>query len=361
MKTAGMRRALMLANVFNLLVAIYFIIISIVSLVQLRWYHQLTITIRVRHFVTSATSYFAFLILIFAALVLIVIFFTSTVSFSPRSYVNPSGQDAINLTSNDVGSSINTNTDQPHPPPPPPLTDDEHEQISLAKQSKHQPISSEGRVSSTGATHMNNINRRGRAIVFKDSIGKPSQSSVCCSILLHLISSVSLVVILVIWLLNTGELVRDSISTQLDAAFLKYQFANRSNHYSIAIDGMQDINNCCGSLDYTDFPHQRFSGLSGGHYPGSCCGKNIFGVNARVICTPEEIYRAKQTVSNVYQSRLNRVEFLLEYACYLTKFEMLIRLSLSPTHIDRLCCCLVQLLRSYIAACGAGRFGKPIC
>lgn len=266
MKTDGMRRALLLAHVFNLLVAIYFIIISIVALVQLRWYHQLTVTIRIRHVVTSATSYFAFLILIFAALTLIIIFIINTVNLSPRTYVSP-GQDAID---------------------------------------PQQPSSSEmaGQLTS-GATETATKQRFGassplnnRSLVLIDSTTAiATNTRICSSIILHLISSVSLIVILVIWLLNTGELVRDSISTQLDSAFAKYQFANRSNHYSVAIDGMQDVNNCCGSLDYTDFPHQRSSGLSGGHYPGSCCGKNMFGVNARVICVPEEILRARQTVS----------------------------------------------------------------
>lgn len=277
MKATAIRRALLLANIFNLLVALYFIVIAIVALVQLRWYHQLTITVKVRYLLTSVTSYFAFFILIFAALLLIAMSVTSTLRLSPRTYISPSGEDAINLdqtTTESVnnaqnGTETNTNT--------------------TAKK----------RSDMAGARLSPLVDNK-RRIVFGDSISADdttTNTSACCSILIHLLAATCLVVILIIWLFNTGELVRDSISTQLDAAFAKYQFSNRSNYYTIAIDGMQDINNCCGSLDYTDFPHQRISGLSSGHYPGSCCGKNIFGVNARVLCTPEEIWRTKQTVS----------------------------------------------------------------
>lgn len=59
---------------------------------------------------------------------------------------------------------------------------------------------------------------------------------------------------------------------------------------------MQDINNCCGKQDFTDFPRQKSSGLvMAGHYPGSCCGKNLFAVDVRVQCSVEDIKRAKQT------------------------------------------------------------------
>lgn len=249
------RRALVLANIFNLMAAIYFIIISIVALVQLRWYHTLTVTIKTRYLITSATSYFAFIVLIIAALILIALFAVSAINLGTRKYVAES-----------------------------PLEPDE----------------------STGAKQRLDEQRPGTAIsaartsrlVLSDAImPHMSQSGVFCATLLYLASAVSLVLVLVVWLLNTGELVRDSISTQLETALSRYQFGNRSNHFSVAIDGMQDINNCCGSLDYTDFPHHRLSGLSSGHYPGSCCGKNIFGVNARVLCVPDEIHRAKQTVS----------------------------------------------------------------
>jgi len=263
MKIGNMRRALVFASVFNLLVAIYFIIISSISLVQLRWYHQLTITLRVRNVVTSATSYFAFLILIFVALVFIIIFVLNTIKLKPKSYVS-TDQDAFSVS--------------PQP--------------GSSGSGGHQT-----RTKSSAQRRSDSRNNGGLVIRESASLTNATNSNICCSTLLHLVASASLIIIIVIWLLNSGELVRDSISSQLDLAFAKYQFANRSNHYSIAIDGMQDINNCCGSLDYTDFPHQRTSGLSSGHYPGSCCGKNIFGVNARVICQPEEIVRAKQTVS----------------------------------------------------------------
>lgn len=285
MKINGMRRAIVLAHAFNLLVALYFIIISIVSLVKLRWYHQLTITIRVRHFVTSATSYFAFLILIFAAIILVIIFVINAVNFSTKVYVS-ANQDAIELQRSNS--------------PVEPISSAAIENYSSKQVSNDRLSPDSGAIRQLQQQHQQHSTR---PLVIKDSTTASSSLSnqtVCCSILLHLLTSVSLIIILIVWLLNTGELVRDSVSTQLDAAFSKYQFANRSNHFSIAIDGMQDINNCCGSFDYTDFPHhQRMTGLSSGHYPGSCCGKNIFGVNARVICTPEEIVRAKQTTGCV--------------------------------------------------------------
>ena len=258
------RRALLLANCFNLLVAIYLIIIAIVALIELRWYHQLTVTIRVRHFITTATSYSAFFLLIFVGLVLAGIFVASTLSLKTSSKTTTTTTTYVNPDENNAAS---------------------QEQFQSQTKSRRriilrQATRSEDEDGDEAATQTLSSNTR-----------------VICLIFFHLLASVGLVVILVVWLCNTGELVRDSISAQLELAFARYQFTNRSNHYSIAIDGMQDTNNCCGSMDYTDFPHQRVSGLSPGHYPGSCCGKNVFGVNARVLCIPEEIWRARQTVS----------------------------------------------------------------
>lgn len=285
MKLSTTRRSLILANIFNSLVAVYFIIIAIVGLVQLRWYHQLTITVRVRHVITLTTSYFAFFILILVALVLLGLFVAS----------------ALRLTS---GNSATATTQR--------LTREPADQQTHGQDSRRNDLQADAEqhdetgAPAAGATQAGPAHirlelapaRAARAIVFRNSsISDETNASICCSIALHLIATIGLIGILLIWLFNTGELVRDSISTQLDYAFARYQFTNRSNHYSIAIDGMQDINNCCGSLDFTDFPHQRVSGLSSGHYPGSCCGKNIFGVNARVLCTADEIYRARQTVS----------------------------------------------------------------
>lgn len=259
MKTSGTRRALVLAHVFNLLVAIYFIIISIISLVKLRWYHQLTITVKVRQIVTSATSYFAFIILIVTAIILIAIFVLNAIKLTPKTYIN-SNQDATTSS---------------------PIHDSQQPVETAIKQRLDE-----------------NRPKVVDKFVIKDSISPQSTtSSICCSILLHLIASILLVIILVVWLLNSGELVRDSISTQLESAFAKYQYTERSNHYSIAIEGMQYINSCCGSLDYTDFPRQRTSQLSNGYYPGTCCGKSVYGVLARERCSPEEVVRAKQTVS----------------------------------------------------------------
>lgn len=281
MKINGMRRALVLAHAFNFLVASYFIIISIVSLIKLRWYHQLTISIKVRHFVTSATSYFAFLILIFASIILMIIFVLNIINSSSKTYISPE-QDAINL--------------QPVQTTFEPSVDANQQSIKHTTASQSNPASAT-RVQQHHYHHQQQ-QVSARPLVITDSTRSRSLSNpnVCCSILLHLIASISLIIILVVWLLNTGELVRDSLSTQLDSAFSKYQFANKSNHWSVAIDGIQDINNCCGSLDYTDFPHGRGNSLSSGHYPGSCCGKNIYGSNARgVVCLPEEIVKARQT------------------------------------------------------------------
>lgn len=301
MKTSGMRRALALANVFNLLVAIYFIVISIISLVQLRWYHQLTITTRVRHIITSTTSYFAFLILLAVAIVLVAIFVIGSAKLSTKIYISSfKNQDATK-----AGPLPTTSTSTPTPTPPPMAVGQNMGESSKARDSQQRKRLLAGDIcppaagltmrESSGSICGGGLRQ---ATVTEEDLGNGDSSANFCSMLLNLIAAIGLIVVIVIWLLNTGELVRDSISTQLDFAFARYQFSNRSNHYSVAIDAMQNINICCGSLDYTDFPHQRVSGLSTGHYPGSCCGKNIFGVMARVLCAPEEIVRARQTVSS---------------------------------------------------------------
>lgn len=275
-----MRRALALANVFNVLVAIYFIVIAIISLVQLRWYHQLTITTKVRHIITSTTSYFAFIVILVVAVLLIAIFMIGASKLSTKIYISslrdqsePAGEP--NLTS--------------HHQKPPPI-EQQHSRLLTTTTTTTAATTTATTDGASGQP------MRGGGL---DASHHQPDSSNFCSMLLNLIASIGLIVIIVVWLLNTGEPVRDSISSQLDYAFARYQFSNRSNHYSVAIDAMQDVNDCCGSLDYTDFPHQRISGLSTGHYPGSCCGKNIFGVMARVLCTPEEIVRARQTTGCV--------------------------------------------------------------
>lgn len=275
-----MRRALALASIFNLLAAVYFIVISIISLVKLRWYHQLTISTKVRHMITSTTSYSAFLILLVVAIVLIAIFVLGTSRLSTKIYIS-------SFRNQDAATSVGrSNSVKPVV-------------ISAEQQQQQGGIR-------TGAGNQQQQQQQQRLIgvdTMQDHLGghdrevrASSDPSNFCSMLLNLIAAIGLIVIIVVWLLNTGELVRDSISTQLDAAFARYQFSNRSNHYSVAIDAMQSINECCGSLEYTDFPH-RMSGLSPGHYPGSCCGKQVYGVMARVLCIPEEIVRKRQTVS----------------------------------------------------------------
>lgn len=267
---SSMRRALVLANTFNLLAAIYFIIISIVALVQLRWYHQLTVALRTRNSITSGTSYFAFIILIIAALLLIALFVVSAVNLGSKRYV-----------SEDIGQDHqlpDTSVKQR-------LADDD---VVIARLGRAQSQMRSGTPMNTGHTKLTITN---------SIMPRMSQSSIVCSTLLYLISSISLVVVLVVWLLNTGELVRESIAAQLESAFPKYQFQNRSNHYSIAIDGLQSVNECCGIFTYSDYRNPQRTGLASGHYPGSCCGKNPYAVNTRVLCLPEEILRAKQNVS----------------------------------------------------------------
>lgn len=289
MKLSATRRALILANIFNSLVAIYFIIIAIVGLVQLRWYHQLTTSVKVRHVVTLTTSYFAFFILILVGLLLLGLFIQSALrltSKAQQTIAPPSGlrPELEPHKLQEANNTLQTTT----------LYDESNHEIA----SSPTTAGPESPRRLTSPTSLVARATNGRAIVLREtSISEDSQASTCCSILLHLLVTIGLIGTLLIWLFNTGELVREAISTQLDYAFARYQFSNRSNHYSIAVDGMQDINNCCGSLDYSDFPHQRVSGLSSGHYPGSCCGKNVFGVNARVLCTAEEVHRARQTVS----------------------------------------------------------------
>lgn len=288
MKISATRRALILANIFNSLVALYFIIIAIVALAQLRWYHQLTITVKVRHILTLTTSYFAFILLIFVGLILLGLFVSSALRLNGNGNQNKRHQQqqqqlppasrslSPNLEAEQANENNNNNTNEI-------FTDVSRVEFDVDSNEQQQ-------ARRTTTTR--------RTVVLRDlSLSEESNSSVCCSILVHLVATIGLIVILLIWLFNTGELVRDSISTQLDYALARYQFSNRSNYYSIAIDGIQDINNCCGSLEYSDFPRQRISGLSAGLYPGSCCGKSVFGVNANQHCRAEEIWRAKQTVS----------------------------------------------------------------
>ena len=261
-KLSAKRRALLLANAFNLLAGVYFTVIAVVGLVQLRWYHQLTVTVRLRHLVTSATSYFAFILLIFVALLLMAIFVASSLQAGGGGC---GGQPASQV-------------------------------FSFQQQQQQRG----GRRATRRVGQPQVAPDAGQSQEFEAGRRAPfvgSHAGACCSSLVYLLASLGLLLVLLVWLVNTGELVRESIMSQLELAFAKYQFFNRSNHHSIAVDAMQDTNHCCGSLDYTDFPRFRHTGLSSGHYPGSCCGKITFGVNARVVCSAEEVWRAKQTVS----------------------------------------------------------------
>lgn len=272
-KLSPTRRLLILANVFNLMVAVYFIIIAIVGLAQLRWYHQLTVAVKARYFITLATSYFAFFILILVGLILIGLFIGSTLQLvkpatHQQEFIFPTVDEVEHQTGIDQNQAVENGQQQQQPQQP---------QQGVAK---HQSAS--------------------RVVLRQASLSDESQATVCCYIFLHLLVSVGLIIILVIWLYNTGELVRDSISSQLDYALARYQFSNRTNHLTIAVDGIQEINTCCGSLDYTDFPHQRNNGLSPSHYPGSCCGKHVFAAQARVICMADEVVRSRRQVSNLW-------------------------------------------------------------
>lgn len=241
------RRTILTVNTLNLLIAIHFVIVATVSLFILRWYHHLTVVVRVRYIYTSTTSYLAFIALILVSIILIILFIVSSIKFSGRVNIS---------TDEDAVTSLPTDTNQ--------------------------------QVDSTSPK-----------INYGSNDGKRSsgEADVCLWTLAHSIASIGFIGVLMIWLLNYGEPIRQTISAELEQAFSRYQFTNRTNPYTLAIDGMQDMNDCCGSFDYTDFPHQRVSGLSSGNYPGSCCGKNIFGNNARVVCMPEEIVKVRQTVS----------------------------------------------------------------
>lgn len=94
---------------------------------------------------------------------------------------------------------------------------------------------------------------------------------------------------------------RTSVADTLNRAYEQYQIANRSNPYSVEVDGMQSINRCCGRQQFSDFPRPRLSGLVSGRYPGSCCGKSLVGVDIRSAqCEPEEIRRAQQATGCVH-------------------------------------------------------------
>jgi len=248
--------------------------------------------------VTSATSYFAFFLLIFVALLLMGIFVVSSLL-----QLNTGTRRLVITKSVPLATSRPSDHRLDH--------NNLHQQQQQQQQdetSSDQIARSSAELSKEAPRERNELEveagepaeqewRPTRRVSARDKpqVSKSSLAGKCFVSMIYLLACIILVVIIIIWLVNSGELVRESISSQLDMAYARYQFSNRSNYYSIVIDGMQDINNCCGSLDYTDFPHQRTTGLSSGLYPGSCCGKNIFGVNARVLCTPEDIWRARQT------------------------------------------------------------------
>jgi hypothetical protein len=293
-KLSPTRRLLILANVFNLLVAIYFIIIAIVGLAQLRWYHQLTIAVKARYFITLATSYSAFFILILVGLILIGLFVSSTLALVGSA----SRQHELIFPA--VDEDQDTIIGQGEQPLVPPGPQQQQQQQQQPQQQQQQPQRQREEANSRGRQAIVppfSAAPSSRLVLRQSSISDESQASVYCSIGLHLLVSIGLILILIIWLYNTGELVRDSISGQMDYALARYQFSNRTNHMTIAVDGIQDVNQCCGSLDYTDFPRQRNNGLSPSHYPGSCCGKHVFAAQARVICMADEVVRSRRTVS----------------------------------------------------------------
>lgn len=276
---ASSRRTILFANTINLLIGLYFVLLAISALITLRWYHQITYEVRQTDMRTfSTTSYAAFVILIMEGLLLIIIFAFSLIGFRSRVY----------YSTNTVDNCGDNNTkvivlEDRHIP------DGDRSCVGCSDDQEDQ-----GRVSAS--------NRRygSPTLVMRDS-SFPQHSSfqIYCWSFTHVLASSGLIVILTIWLANTGELVRQTISQQLEYSYARYQFSNRSNHFSIMIDGMQDLNSCCGLFHYSDFPHRSslISGLSYGNYPGSCCEKNVFGSNARVICKPEDIIRVRQTVS----------------------------------------------------------------
>lgn len=290
------KRDILVANIFNLIVGVYFIIIAVVSLIKLRWYHQITIAVRIRHVIAlTSTSYFAFVILIAVGLLLIGIFIASSLTYTARVYINTNEKTTITITKNSPESNqsnLNKTT----------LTKDLNvpNKESSTCQKSSPTIRPKSSIQVDGAIHQyvtEDSPGLSPMISINSSMPHESQSRVYCWTFWHVIASFGLIVILTIWLINRGELVRQTISNQLEYSYSMYQFTNRTNDYSVLIDGMQDINNCCGQFDYSDFPHLGITGLSYGHYPGSCCGKNIFGSNARVICKPEEIIYFRQTVS----------------------------------------------------------------
>lgn len=267
MKSSTSRRAIYIANAFNLLVSIYLVTISIVSLVRLRWYHQLTVLTKWHHFISAPSSYIAFIILLAVALLLAFIFFLNSLHRFPKIYINLK-QDQSN----------NTNT---------------VDSDTLEASKRRQLGTSIRRTLETDEAIDEDPNSN--AIGTLDSRDLKRKSAFFWSICVHLLASVGLVVTIIIWLLNAGELIRDAIAGELEFALSRYQyFSGRQNFLALALDGIQASNGCCGALDYTLFPRFRMSGLVSGSYPGSCCGK---GQIVRYTCSPEEVIRARQTVS----------------------------------------------------------------
>lgn len=364
------KRTLFLVNVFNFLIGIYLILVAIISLVNLRWYHMLTVRTSAKHFITAPTSYFAFVILLFVGCVLILIFILNIFKFGPKEYntVDNLAQDALtnahrlqiatsatttilhknpskntdHLESGEQDS-YNTQLDRSASPSPPSQLATTQAQVSeiptqriqteeqqlgdnVATSDKtYQPISHAAKFrrqktnSNINTVHAlnfnNNLDNNSHHVIHNNNFYSHNRQSngdngctYFASVGLYFVANIGFVIILIVWLLNTGEFVRESIMNQLNIAFDKYQFSNRMSYISVAIDSMQSVNDCCGNMEYSDFPHSRISGLSPGHYPGSCCRKIPYGTDNRAVCNADEVSRAKQTsgclqiLSNYYDT-----------------------------------------------------------
>lgn len=259
MKSTTSKRALSIANLFNILVAIYFFIISTVSLIKLRWYHRLTVHNKWHHFISSSSSYFAFIILLAVALLLAIVFILSI------SYSNTKIQMSFDhfkrsktrLHETTRGNCARSLEERPH-----------------VAQVRHGPS-------------------------FMEASSKIIQPR-SWSIALQILASLGLVVTLIVWLLNGAEIARDSIEKELTPIFNRYQFFNNRDYISRLVDGIQETNNCCGLHSFTDSRVTRTSGFSSAYYPISCCDKGTYPPSAptlRYACALEEVTRSGQMVS----------------------------------------------------------------
>lgn len=151
----GKKRALLISNVINIIVSITLILTAIVSLIQLRWFHRLTIEEHSRYFILLLTSYSSFILLILVGLVLILIFAISCCCRNHHSVEFSQSKNPHQHVNNNSGD------------------DDDNTNYYLVQQTYSMP-------------------------------------SLCGLIFLYTLACIGLLALIVVWLYNSGELVSNN-------------------------------------------------------------------------------------------------------------------------------------------------------